>query len=39
MNFFEKKINISIIKIFVIFNYKIDFIKRRKLKIKKIEFF
>ena len=39
MNFFAKKMNISIIKILVIFNQKIDFIKQKKLKIKKIEFF
>ena len=39
MNFFAKKVYISIIKIFVIFNHEIDFIKRRKIKIEKIELF
>ena len=39
MNFFAKKMYISIIKILVIFDYKIDFIKRWKIKIEKVKLF
>ena len=39
MNSFAKKMNISIIKILVIFDHKIDFIKRRKIEIEKVELF
>ena len=38
-NTFTEKINIAIIKIFVVFNYKIDVIKNRQIKIEKIKFF